>query len=237
MFIAKYASKLTSVHRRDEFRASKIMFDRARSNENIEFKTPYVPEEFIAGDDGKLRAVRLRHADTGETEEMEVGGAFVAIGHIPRSELVATRSRSTRTATSSPMASPPRRISPACSRLAIWSTTRTARRSPPPAPAAWAPSTPSGICAIRRPRPRPTGTARRARKRRAASPRRPRRCPDSRSAVVADPAHDGLAGAQPHTDVADVVLLVRFVEEAVGRSHVGRVRLEHEAVGALPGGR
>ena len=46
-------------------------------------------EEFIAGEDGKLRAVRLRHADTGETEEMEVGGAFVAIGHIPRSELVA----------------------------------------------------------------------------------------------------------------------------------------------------
>ena len=89
MFIAKYASKLTIVHRRDEFRASKIMFDRARETENIELKTPYVPEEFIAGDDGKLRAVRLRHAETGETEEMEVGGAFVAIGHIPRSELVA----------------------------------------------------------------------------------------------------------------------------------------------------
>ena len=89
MFIAKYASKLTIVHRRDEFRASKIMLERARAKENIELKTPYVPEEFIAGDDGKLRAVRLRHAETGETEEMEVGGAFVAIGHIPRSELVA----------------------------------------------------------------------------------------------------------------------------------------------------
>jgi thioredoxin reductase (NADPH) len=89
MFIAKYASKLTIVHRRDEFRASKIMFERARDTENIELKTPFVPEEFIAGDDGKLRAVRLKHADTGETEEMEVGGAFVAIGHIPRSELVA----------------------------------------------------------------------------------------------------------------------------------------------------
>ena len=48
-----------------------------------------MPEEFVAGDDGKLRAVRVRNAETGETEELEVGGAFVAIGHIPRSELVA----------------------------------------------------------------------------------------------------------------------------------------------------
>ena len=89
IFISKYADKLTSVHRRDEYRASKIMHDRAAEQPNIEFKTPFVPEEFLAGDDGKLRAVRLRNADTGETEEVEVGGAFVAIGHIPRSELVA----------------------------------------------------------------------------------------------------------------------------------------------------
>ena len=89
IFISKYASDLTIVHRRDEFRASQIMLDRARERDNIDFKTPFVPEEFIAGDDGKLRAVRLRNAETGETEEVEVGGAFVAIGHIPRSELVA----------------------------------------------------------------------------------------------------------------------------------------------------
>jgi thioredoxin reductase (NADPH) len=89
IFISKYADKLTSVHRRDEYRASQIMQDRAREQENIDFKTPYAPEEFIAGDDGKLRAVRLKNTETGETEEVEVGGAFVAIGHIPRSELVA----------------------------------------------------------------------------------------------------------------------------------------------------
>jgi thioredoxin reductase (NADPH) len=88
IFISKYADNLTSVHRRDDYRASKIMLDRARDQDNISFKTPYVPEEFLAGDDGKLRAVRLRQADTGETEELEVGGAFIAIGHIPRSELV-----------------------------------------------------------------------------------------------------------------------------------------------------
>ncbi len=89
IFISKYADKLTSVHRRDDYRASKIMRDRAGEQDNITFKTPFVPEEFIAGEDGKLRAVRLRHADNGETEEIEVGGAFIAIGHIPRSELVA----------------------------------------------------------------------------------------------------------------------------------------------------
>ena len=89
IFISKFADKLSIVHRRPEFRASKIMQDRAAEQDNIEFKTPFIPEEFLAGDDGKLRAVRLRHAESGATEEIEVGGAFVAIGHIPRSELVA----------------------------------------------------------------------------------------------------------------------------------------------------
>ncbi|MFI5121296.1 MAG: FAD-dependent oxidoreductase [Vicinamibacteria bacterium] len=89
IFISKFADNLTSVHRRDEYRASKIMLDRARERGNISFKTPFVPEEFIAGEDGKLRAVRVRNAETGETEELEAGGAFIAIGHIPRSELVA----------------------------------------------------------------------------------------------------------------------------------------------------
>jgi len=88
IFISKYASELAIVHRRDEFRASKIMLGRARERDNISFKTPFVPEEFLAGEDGRLRAVRLRRADGEETEEVEVGGAFVAIGHIPRSELV-----------------------------------------------------------------------------------------------------------------------------------------------------
>jgi thioredoxin reductase (NADPH) len=89
IFLSKFASDLEIVHRRDEFRASKIMLERARDKDNITFKTPYVPEEFIAGDDGKLAKVRVRQAETGNTEELEVGGAFVAIGHTPRSELVA----------------------------------------------------------------------------------------------------------------------------------------------------
>lgn len=88
IFVSKYADKLTVVHRRNDFRASMVMQDRARGTENIEFRTPWVPEEFIAGDDGALEKVRLRNAETDEVDEVEVGGAFVAIGHIPGSELV-----------------------------------------------------------------------------------------------------------------------------------------------------
>jgi thioredoxin reductase (NADPH) len=88
IFISKFASDLTVVNRRDEFRASKIMQDRAREQANIEFKTPFVPEEFVAGEDGKLDHVRLRNAETGETEDVSTDGAFIAIGHIPKSEIV-----------------------------------------------------------------------------------------------------------------------------------------------------
>ena len=88
IFISKFASQLTVVNRRDEFRASKIMLERAQAKDNIDFKTPFVAEEFIAGEDGKLAKVRLRNVETDETEEIEVGGAFTAIGHIPQSELV-----------------------------------------------------------------------------------------------------------------------------------------------------
>ena len=89
IFISKFASELVIVHRRDEFRASKIMLERAQAVPNISFKTPFVPAEFVAGDDGKLAKVRLRNVETENVEEVEVGGAFVAIGHTPRSELVA----------------------------------------------------------------------------------------------------------------------------------------------------
>lgn len=89
IFVSKYADKLSVVHRRDEFRASQIMQEKARERPNITFKTPFVPEEFIAGDGGALERVRLRNAATDEAEEVEVGGAFVAIGHIPGSALVA----------------------------------------------------------------------------------------------------------------------------------------------------
>ncbi|HEY5332441.1 MAG TPA: thioredoxin-disulfide reductase, partial [Solirubrobacterales bacterium] len=88
IFISRFADELTIVNRREEFRASKIMRDRALEVENIDTLTPFTPLEFLAGEDGKLAKVRLRHTETGEESEVEATGAFVAIGHVPRSEVV-----------------------------------------------------------------------------------------------------------------------------------------------------
>ena len=88
MFLAKFSSRVTIVHRRDEFRASRIMLERARSVANIEFLTPYVVEELLAGENGALGEARLRNAQTGEIRVLPLSGAFVAIGHVPQSELV-----------------------------------------------------------------------------------------------------------------------------------------------------
>ncbi|HEU4701916.1 MAG TPA: thioredoxin-disulfide reductase [Conexibacter sp.] len=89
IFLAKFAARVHVIHRRDEFRASPIMLDRARAVENIEFITPYAPEEFVAGENGSLATVRARHAETGELRDVPATGAFVAIGHVPQSELFA----------------------------------------------------------------------------------------------------------------------------------------------------
>jgi thioredoxin reductase (NADPH) len=88
MFLAKFSSKVSVVHRRDEFRASRIMLDRARAVPNIEFLTPYVVAEISAGEGRAVELVRLRHAGTGEERELQSAAVFVAIGHEPQSELV-----------------------------------------------------------------------------------------------------------------------------------------------------
>ncbi|MFL5902247.1 MAG: thioredoxin-disulfide reductase [Solirubrobacteraceae bacterium] len=89
IFLSKFASEVKVVHRRDEFRASKIMFERARENDNIELVTPYVVEEFASGDDsGSLTTAHLRNTEDGSEREIEVAGAFIAIGHIPQSGIV-----------------------------------------------------------------------------------------------------------------------------------------------------
>jgi thioredoxin reductase (NADPH) len=86
VFLAKFASKVSLVHRRDEFRASPIMIDRARANEKIEFVTPAVVDEVLA-ENGQTSAVRLRDPSTGDTREIEAQGLFVAIGHDPNTKL------------------------------------------------------------------------------------------------------------------------------------------------------
>jgi thioredoxin reductase (NADPH) len=87
LFLTKFASKVTLIHRRNEFRASQIMLDRASNHDKIEFVTPAVVEEVLAGDDGKMRAVLIRDLDTGETRAIEASGLFVAIGHDPTTAL------------------------------------------------------------------------------------------------------------------------------------------------------
>jgi thioredoxin reductase (NADPH) len=87
MFLAKFASKVGVIHRRDEFRASKIMLERARAVANIEFITPYAVEEFVA--EGKLLSIaRLRNTSDDSVRELEITGAFIAVGHDPQSQLV-----------------------------------------------------------------------------------------------------------------------------------------------------
>jgi thioredoxin reductase (NADPH) len=87
MFLSKFASKVDIVHRRNEFRASKIMLERVRAIPNIEFVTPYVIDEFT-GVDNALTLARLRNTEDGSTKELEITGAFIAVGHDPQSQLV-----------------------------------------------------------------------------------------------------------------------------------------------------
>jgi len=88
LFLTRFAEKVTIVHRRDEFRASPIMLERARSNEKIELVvTSAVVDEVLGTEAGKVSGVRLRSTKTDETWEVEAGAVFVAIGHDPNTSL------------------------------------------------------------------------------------------------------------------------------------------------------
>src|SRR5207237_2986786 len=77
IFLSKFASKVAIVHRREEFRASKIMLERAREQQNIEFLTPYVVRGFVAGVNGALGHATLENVQSGKQRELTVTGAFV----------------------------------------------------------------------------------------------------------------------------------------------------------------
>ena len=81
-FLSRYASKVHLIHRRKEFRASKIMIDRAKKNVKVEFIAPFVVEGILAPK-GLVEGVRLRNTESKETRELGVDGVFVAIGHDP----------------------------------------------------------------------------------------------------------------------------------------------------------
>lgn len=85
LFLTRFGRRVTLVHRREDFRASQIMIDRARKNDKIELLTPYVVEEVLGED--KVEGVRLRQVQTGASRDLEADGFFVAIGHEPNTSL------------------------------------------------------------------------------------------------------------------------------------------------------
>jgi thioredoxin reductase (NADPH) len=87
VFLTKFATKVTVVHRREELRASKIMQQRAFDNPKVEFAWNSVLTEVVGSKDGGVTAVRLRDTETGEERDLEAQGVFIAIGHQPNTEI------------------------------------------------------------------------------------------------------------------------------------------------------
>ena len=86
-YLTRFASKVTVVHRREELRASKIMADRARANEKIDWALNKVVTDIHAGDDGKVCAATLKDTQSGEEMRVDTDGVFMAIGHTPNSQI------------------------------------------------------------------------------------------------------------------------------------------------------
>ncbi len=98
-FLTKFASKVTVVHRRDSFRASQIMLDRARANPKIEWMLNSEVEEIKDTGQGEVTSMVVRNIETGGVTDVPVSGVFVAIGHTPNTTLFANQLRWTPTAT------------------------------------------------------------------------------------------------------------------------------------------
>lgn len=87
-FLTRFATKVSIIHRREEFRASKIMVDRAMANEKIDIITNAVVEDILEAEEGMaVRGVLLKDTKTGETRELACQGVFAAIGHVPNTQL------------------------------------------------------------------------------------------------------------------------------------------------------
>ena len=89
MFLTRFASKVTLLHRRDAFRASKIMLERAMAHPKIELRTNTVVEEVLGVDEKEVKGLRLRDVKSGERGELAVSGLFLGIGHEPNTKMFA----------------------------------------------------------------------------------------------------------------------------------------------------
>ncbi len=88
LYLSNIASEVIMVHRRDKFRGEKIMQDRVQNKENIDIRWDHELEE-VLGDDMGVTGMRIRHAQSGETTEIDLQGVFIAIGHTPNTEIFA----------------------------------------------------------------------------------------------------------------------------------------------------
>lgn len=88
LFLTKFASKVTVIHRRDELRASKVMADRLLANEKIEMAWNSAVTKINGSADGRLKSITVTDTNTGDQRDMPVGGLFIAIGHDPRTSIV-----------------------------------------------------------------------------------------------------------------------------------------------------
>ena len=86
-FLSKFAASVTVIHRRDQFRASKIMLERARRNEKIKFIMDTIVEDIHDASRGQVTGVKLRNVNSAQTSELETDGVFLAIGHRPNTEV------------------------------------------------------------------------------------------------------------------------------------------------------
>ncbi len=89
LFLTRFAAKVTVLHRREHFRASKIMLERVIAHPNIELRTNTVVEEVLGVEDKEVKGVRIRDVVNGESSNLAVGGLFLGIGHVPNAEMFA----------------------------------------------------------------------------------------------------------------------------------------------------
>ncbi len=87
LFLTRFATKVTLLHRRDQFRASKIMLERAIAHPNVELRTNTVVDEVLGVEDLSVKGVRLRDAKNGETSTLDIEGLFLGIGHEPNAKM------------------------------------------------------------------------------------------------------------------------------------------------------
>lgn len=89
LFLTRFATKVYLIHRSDNFRASKIMLERAMAHEKIEFLSSTIVEEVLGVEEKSVRGVRVRNTKTGQTSEIPLTGFFLGIGHVPNAKMFA----------------------------------------------------------------------------------------------------------------------------------------------------